>query len=117
METGPPFSLKPRLDPSQPEGKKRVRNTDGSDAAHLQKADLSLPPSQENDNSLSYFSTRMRVSKMQNKAAKQSSLSACQDDESNHNTAPPDAKANAQSPAIFSGDGIKKSMQLAGDVL
>ena len=52
------FLLRPCLDPSQPpEEEKRVRNTDGSDAAHLQN-ELTYPslPSQENNNSLSYFS-------------------------------------------------------------
>lgn len=39
------------------------------------------------------------------------------DDTSKHNTTPPDAKANAHSPAILSSEGVKKSRRPAGDIL
>lgn len=39
------------------------------------------------------------------------------DNESKHNTTPPDATANAHSPAILSAEGIKQSRRPAGAML
>lgn len=104
----------------------KTRNTTASDMcsqhttctwlADLQRADLLQHPPLENDECCiaPFFcqGARMRVRKTQTEKNKADESNAFSDDESKHNTTPPDAKANAQSPAILSVESLKKSSLL-----